>query len=89
MIDRAEFLRMCQKCAMYEDDVGGVKKNLPKEMYVYYCGVKYYPLGYIMRFDRTGNPINNALLHDSKSNSTVECNLQKIEMSENDGRKEV
>ncbi len=64
MIDRNRYLSLCQKNAVFP---GAVK--------VIYKDAEYYPVSYLMWFDKKGNPQNAAILHDVKSRSHMQAPL--------------
>ena len=46
-MDRAEYLKMCQKISMLKHGLCGTKENIPSELLVKYDKAKYYPIGFI------------------------------------------
>lgn len=77
-MDRTTYLVLCQKCAVFPDGVGGVKKDIPLDFQVVHDGINYYPIAYQMNFDGKGNPIHIAVLHDLNANSIKTCDLMKV-----------
>ena len=73
-----EYLKLCQKCAIFPKGVGGVINNIPDDLVVVYEDCKYFPLKCELFFDKNGNPIYTAILHDLKSNSIQYSNLENI-----------
>ncbi len=71
MIERKRYIELCQKNAVYHNSV-----------IVYYQGVKYYPISYLMWFDKKGNVQNTAILHSIKSRSYMQVKL--LDVWEND-----
>ena len=78
MIDRKTYLEMCQKCAVIPDRVMGIKENVPKDLRVIFDDIEYYPFGYSLCFDRYGNTIHCAILHDLKANSITNAPLERV-----------
>ena len=71
---RSTFLDLCVQAA--------VKKDKPK---VLYAGIKYYPEGYELRFDKSGKAVHRAILRDvSKHNCLVYSLLAKVQEVEAD-----
>ena len=76
-MDRTEYLKMCQKVSVYKK-ISGVITDLPDELKVRYKEIVYYPLEYILSFDKE-QPRHTAVLHDLNSNSIVHAELEKVE----------
>ena len=57
-----------------------IKGNVPNELKIKYNGILYYPKSYTIEFDKFGNIIHTAILHDLNSNSVISCDLKDIEM---------
>lgn len=74
MIERNEYIRMCQKVAMLPR---GTKPT--DELRLIYGGIEWYPVYYAMKFDNEGNAINVACLHDINANSVNYALLNEIE----------
>lgn len=77
-LQRDNFLKLCQQCAVLPERICGVKKNVPLDLTVTYDNKKYYPVGYKITFDLKGNPHHTAILHDLYSNSITECDLGRV-----------
>ena len=77
-MDREEYLKLCQKCAVLPKKIGGVINNIPTELTVYYCGKRYYPMKYELSFTDTGKPCHIAILHDLYANSVIYADLRKV-----------
>lgn len=77
-MDRAEYLKMCQKISVLKDGVGGIKKDIPPELLVKFREITYYPLEYKLSFGR-GNVRHTAILHDLQANAIVNANLERVE----------
>ena len=75
---RAEFLNMCQRVAVLPSGVLGIKQQVPQDLLVEFKGLNYYPCAYKLSFDKNGNAVHTAILHDLKANSVVYCDLHKI-----------
>lgn len=76
IMDRKEYLQMCQKVSMLKES-GGIKQNVPPELIVKYKEVVYYPQAYELSFD-TGTTIHKAILHDLKTHSITYAELSKV-----------
>lgn len=78
-MDRALYLKLCQKVATLPQGIGGIKQDVPEELCVYYKEQKYYPFGYMIFFDEVnGDAIHIAVLHDMNINSIQHVNLSKV-----------
>lgn len=75
---RAEFLKLCQKVSTYPSGVCGIIENIPENMLVQYGTIVFYPVGYKLTF-QNGKPLHTAILHDLRANSTLECQLERVE----------
>lgn len=79
-MDRTQYLNLCKECAMMCDEgLYKVKINVPERLHVAYKGVKYYPAGYELSFNRDGSVRHVAILHDLKANSIWRVPLQEVE----------
>lgn len=78
-MERAEFLKLCQKVSTYPSGVCGIIENIPENMLVEYDISVFYPVGYKLTFEE-GNPQHTAILHSLKANSVIECDLQKVKL---------
>ena len=76
-MQRDIFLQMCQKVSMLKSGICGVKENVPDELKVIHNGIKYYPMGYELSFDK-GQTVHTAILHDLKANSITSADLGKV-----------
>ena len=66
---RSEFLNLCVQAA--------TKKDKPR---VLYANIEYYPEGYELRFDKSGNALHRAILRDcAKGNCLMYCELKKVQ----------
>ena len=72
MIDRKEFLMMCQKNSVY-----------PQSCKIKYHDAEYYPLALYIWFDDKGNPQNTAVIEEVNANSITYGKLQEVEKYEN------
>ena len=63
---------MCQKCSALNF------LNIPEDLLVCFNGIKYIPFGYEMKFKK-GQPMNNAILKDTKANSITYAPLQSVD----------
>lgn len=76
-MERLEYLKKCQKCAVLKE-FGQIKQNVPNELKVTANDIVYYPVAYELRFDKQGNPIHTAVLHDLKARSVTYCPLEGV-----------
>lgn len=74
MIERNEYIRMCQRRAMLPR-----RAEIPDDLRIIFRDIEWYPVHYVMNFDREGNAINVALLHDINANCTDYALLTEIE----------
>ena len=74
MIERNEFLKMCQRAAMLPKG-----SSVPDELRVIFMGVEWKPAYYAMKFDSDGNAINVACLKDINANCIDYALLNEIE----------
>ena len=77
-MERREYLEMCQHCSVLAGEMFGVKKNVPDDLRVVYKEAEYYPFSYQLGFDRKGQVIHTAILHELKSNAIVCAPLNDI-----------
>lgn len=80
-MERTEFLNICQKCARLEE-FGQIKQNVPNELKVTANGIVYYPVAYELKFDRQGNPVHTAVLHDLNARSVTYYPLEGVDKYE-------
>ncbi len=78
-MERAEFLKLCQKVSTYPSGVCGIIENIPENMLVEYGTSVFYPGGYKLTF-KYGKPQHTAILHSLKANGIIECDLQKVKL---------
>lgn len=78
-IERKEYLKMCQLVSMQPETVIGrdLKSIKELDLIVYSDGIPYYPIEYIMWFDK-GETKHSAVLHDLKSNTIVRTPLSNV-----------
>ena len=76
-MDRKLYLELCQKVSVLKNGVCGIKENVPDELKVIHNGIEYYPISYKLSFDN-GRPTHTAILHDMKSNSIMNADLEAI-----------
>lgn len=74
MIERNEYLKMCQKVAMLPTHT-----DIPDDLRVRFQSIDWYPVYYAMQFDREGNAINVACLHDINANCINFALLSEVE----------
>lgn len=67
-MNRKEYLELCQKYSAIPT----------ANITVNFDGIKYFPVGYKMTFDKTGNSLHTAILKDLRANCIVECRLDKV-----------
>lgn len=82
MIERKEYLEMCQKVSVLPGGIFGIKQNVPDDLKVVYDGIAYYPVSLDIRFDKYGRVINTAIIHSLRANSVIERNLKDIRFYE-------
>ena len=80
-LERAEYLKLCQKVSTYPSGVCGIIENIPENMLVEYAASVFYPEGYKLTF-KEGKPQHTAILHSLKANAVIECDLEKIKRGE-------
>lgn len=76
-LERAEYLKLCQKVSTYPSGVCGIIENIPENMLIGYATSVFYPEGYKLTF-KEGKPQHTAILHSLKANAVIECDLKKI-----------
>lgn len=79
-MERKAFLEMCQRVAMLPNGTLGVKDNVPDRLKTVYRGTVYYPVYYILSFDRNGEPQHIGVLHDLNANSIISGDLKEIDL---------
>ena len=78
MIDRKTYLEMCQAVAFI---LGNMTANeIPESLMVVYDCRDYYPLAYSLSFDKNGNAVHRATLHDRFANSINGCLLSELNL---------
>lgn len=82
MIERKEYLEMCQKVSVLPGGIFGIKQNVPDDLKVVYDGIAYYPVSLDISFDKYGRVINTAIIHSLRANSVIERNLKDIRFYE-------
>lgn len=80
VIERKIFLELCQKVSVIPE-IHNIRKNIPDELLVKYDNIKYYPVSYILSFDK-GKPVHTAVLHDTNTNSIIQVDLGKVRQNE-------
>lgn len=78
-MERAVFLKLCQKVSTYPSGVCGIIENIPENMLVEYGTSVFYPVGHKLTF-KEGKPQHTAILHSLKANGVIECDLQKVRL---------
>ena len=82
MIERNEYLKMCQEVSVLPEGARGVKKDVPLRLKVDFHGDLYYPFGYIMTFDKKdGKPIHSAILISDTANTQTIALLSDLNKS--------
>ena len=81
-MDRAEFLIMAQRVAVYTKKCKDLSKPLIDDCIVIHNEIKYYPQSVQVGYDETGNVENVAILHDLKRNSVTYANLERVKKYE-------
>ena len=77
-MDRKLYLELCQRVSVLKNGICGIKENVPDELTVVYNGIKYYPVAYELSFGDKGNIRHTAILHDLKSNSITNADLERV-----------
>lgn len=77
-MDRTEFLQICQKCWVYTEGFTKLSKPIIPNLVVISCGIKYYPMKYVLGFDKKGNYTHEVILHDIKANAILTTYLDKV-----------
>lgn len=78
MIDRKTYLEMCQAVSVI---LGNRTENeIPESLILIYDGHDYYPLAYSLSFDKNGNVVHRATLHDRYANSINGCLLSELNL---------
>lgn len=77
-MDRTRFFEMAQKVSRYTNRCRDLTKPLLEDCIVFYKDIKYYPQYVKVGYDEKGKVLNIAILHDLKTNSTIECELEKV-----------
>lgn len=76
-MERDKFLELCRRCAVLPDK-HNIKVNITKDCIVSYNGDDYYPVNYILSFDKNGKAKHSVTLHSININSiTITC-LEKV-----------
>lgn len=78
-MERQEYLLLCQEVATLPERERNIKIHVEDRHKVIYEGTEYYPFGYKIVFDKKGNPIHTAILHDLNANSLSYVLLGKVE----------
>lgn len=84
MIDRKEYIEMCQKCAVLPRGVFGVALNVPDVLKVVHGGIAYYPKAYYLDFDEHGTPEHFAVIHDLNQHGVIYAPLENIKRFSDD-----
>ncbi len=78
-MDRTNYLNLCKECAMMCDEgLYRMKVDVPERLQVEYNGVKYYPVGYELSFNKDGSVRHVAIIHDLKANSVCHVALKDV-----------
>ena len=82
-MDRNEYLHLAQRYCAARNSCNAI----PNDLIVLYSidgfnQLKYYPVGYELSFDDSGEPIHTAILKDTKANSLVRAILERVEKYE-------
>ena len=78
-MERKKYLEMCRECATFREGTGGIRKDIPEALKVVFCGIEYYPAAYELSFDRLGDTVHTAVLHEIAANAVVYAPLGKVE----------
>lgn len=78
-MERTDFLKLCQKCAIVQKGHYDRHKDIADEFTVILNGIKYFPVKYELYFDTKGVARHTAILRDWNSNSIVSARLDRVE----------
>lgn len=76
-MERKKYLELCQKVSIIDEDILGIKQNIPNNLMIEHKGVLCYPVGYELYFDK-GEVKHRAILKEIKSNIVIYAELNKI-----------
>lgn len=78
-MERNKYLELCKSCAMLPRQINHTKQSIPTRLIVTCDSKQYYPIGYELTFDHSGNAVHIAYLHDLHANSVTKCKLSDVE----------
>lgn len=81
-MERIEFLELCQKVAIIKNSSCSDKQQELEKLKVVANECKYYPVAYELKFDKNGNAIHTAVLHDLNARSVTYCPLEGVKKLE-------
>lgn len=81
-MERKEYLELCQKVALVKNSSCSDKQQELEKLKVVANDCKYYPVAYELKFDKNGNAIHTAVLHDLNARSVTYCPLEGVKKFE-------
>ena len=81
-MERKEFLEMCQKVAIVKNSLCCDKQQELSKLKVVANECEYYPAAYELKFDKNGNAVHTAVLHDLKAKSVTYYPLEGVKKVE-------
>ncbi len=76
-MERKQYLMCCREISNLSKNTMDIVQKPPKHLLVNYDGTLYYPLYYVMKFDK-GAHKDIAVLHSLKTNSILYVPLEKV-----------
>lgn len=76
-MERKQYLMCCSEISNLQKNAMGIVRKPPKHLLVNYDGALYYPLHYVMKFEK-GAHVDIAVLHSLKTNSILYVPLEKV-----------
>ena len=78
-MERSDYLEMCQKCGMWKEiGAGGILQNFPDDCIIVYRDSLYYPMRYMLGFDKSGKAVHSVVLHDLTGKALVIARLSDV-----------
>ena len=81
-MERIEFLELCQKVAIVKNSSCSDKQQELAKLKVVANECEYYPVAYELKFDKNGNAVHTAVLHDLRAKSVTYCPLAGVKKVE-------
>lgn len=76
-MERKQYLMRCGEVSTLPKNAMGIVRNPPKRLLVKYDGALYYPLYYVMKFEK-GTHNDVAVLRSLNANSILYVPLEKV-----------